>query len=93
MRLSAASHTLSFLPSPGALKQAAWLLLPMPHSVYQRQGGDSWPCQQQGLRTSVGRDLEYRAQRPRGGREGEELRTPRLHVQNKYSFPPDDVFI
>lgn len=93
MCLIAASHTTSFLPNPGALKQPAWLLLPMPHSMHQRKGGNSWPCQEQGLRISVGRDLECRAQRPRGGGEGEGLRTPRLHVQNKYSFPPDDVFI
>lgn len=35
MRLSAASHTPSFSPGPGALKQSVWLLLPVPQDAQE----------------------------------------------------------
>lgn len=62
--LSPASHTPRLFSSSGAS-------LPFTPRMHQRKGGYSWPCQEQGLRISVEKDLECRAQRPRG-REGEE---------------------
>lgn len=58
-----ASHTSSLFSSPGAS-------LPFTPRMHQRKGGYSCPCQEQGLRISLGKDLECRAQRPRGREEG-----------------------
>lgn len=71
--LSPASHTPGLFSSPGAS-------LPFTPRTYQRKGRYSCPCQEEGLRIFVGKDLECSAQRPRGKERGEGLRKSEVHM-------------